>query len=63
MLRLKKEIVDQYGTQRNFSKAAEIHETTVSNILRGEYKHECDDAKERIEKVLGLSWEELMKEI
>ena len=62
MQRLYKEILDQYGTQRKFAQTIGIHETTMSNILRG-----CtgisEEHKELISKYLGISWDDLIQKI
>jgi ribosome-binding protein aMBF1 (putative translation factor) len=62
MLRIRKEISDKFKTQRSMSEAIELHETTISNIIGGILRPN-DSQKEKFEKALGLSWEELMKEI
>ena len=62
MLRIRKEISDKFKTQRSMSEAIELQETTISNIIGGILRPN-DSQKEKFEKALGLSWEELMKEI
>ena len=62
MLRLKKEIYDKYGSQRKLSQETGIHETSISNIIYG-ILIPSDENKELLEKSLGVSWEELMKEV
>lgn len=62
MIRLKVEIIDQYGSQRKFAHIVDIHETTMSNILRGQTGI-SEEYREKIVKALGLSWEELIKEL
>jgi hypothetical protein len=62
MNRLKVEIVKQFDSQRRFAKATGIHESTVSNIV-SLVMAPSEIQQGIIEKFLGLSWEELMKEI
>jgi plasmid maintenance system antidote protein VapI len=62
MNRLKVEISDQFGSQRKFAQAVQIHETTISNIVVGIFEP-SEEQREKIVKVLGLSWDKLIKEI
>jgi transcriptional regulator with XRE-family HTH domain len=62
MQRLFKEIHDQFGSQRKFAQETGMHETTISNILRG-CTGVSEEYKELISKTLGIEWDELIKDI
>jgi len=62
MLRIRKEIADKFKTQRNMAEEIELHETTISNIIAGVLIAN-NTQREKISKALGVSFEELMKEI
>lgn len=52
--RLKGEIIAEFGTQDEFSKAINWHKSKVSRILRGKYIPNIEEAAE-IARILGLS--------
>jgi plasmid maintenance system antidote protein VapI len=62
MKRIRIEIINQFGSQRKFAKAIELHETTVSNILSGAMEA-TEDYQQKFVKALGFKWSELNKEI
>ena len=62
MQRLKIEIIDQFVSQRKFAQTTGIHESTISNIILG-VMAPSEEQRETIVKVLGISWDDLIKNI
>lgn len=62
MQRLRIEIIDQFGSQRKFAQAVQIHETTISNIVIGAMEPSVEQ-QEKISKTLGLEWDKLIQQV